>query len=43
MFNQKDTQQIEARGATVRQVKQNKKQQITVTIPQNGGLVIVNQ
>ena len=28
---------------TVRQVKQNKRQQITVTIPQNGGLVIVNQ
>ena len=30
-------------SGTVRQVKQNKKQQITVTIPQNGGLVIVNQ
>ena len=28
---------------SVRQVKQNKKQQLTVTIPQNGGLVIVNQ
>jgi putative NADH-flavin reductase len=33
---------VGASGA-VGQVKQNKKQQITVTIPQNGGLVIVNQ
>ena len=28
---------------TVRQVKQNKKQQLTVTIPENGGLVIMNK
>ena len=30
-------------AGSVRQVKQNKKQQLTVTIPQNGGMVIVNQ
>ena len=30
-------------AGSVRQVKQNKKQQLTVIIPQNGGLVIVNQ
>ena len=30
-------------AGNVRQVKQNKKQQFTVTIPENGGLVIVNQ
>ena len=30
-------------AGNVRQVKQNKKQQLTVTIPENGGVVIVNQ
>ena len=30
-------------AGNVRQVKQNKKQQLTVTIPENGGMVIVNQ
>ena len=30
-------------AGNVRQVKQNKKQQVTITIPENGGLVLVNQ
>ena len=30
-------------AGNVRQVKQNKKQQIAITIPENGGIVIVGE